>query len=76
MLISKDWITPSYHPSPTPPCLQSELILGDHTTIQVKWQNAFSFLVLVTTEAAEAVKLHSVGIKCATITPDEKRVEG
>lgn len=29
----------------------------------------------VTTEAAEAVKLHSVGIKCATITPDEKRVE-
>lgn len=34
------------------------------------------FLVLVTTEAAEAVKLHSVGIKCATITPDEKRVEG
>ncbi|XP_066543812.1 isocitrate dehydrogenase [NADP] cytoplasmic isoform X2 [Amia ocellicauda] len=29
----------------------------------------------VTVEAAEAIKKHSVGIKCATITPDEKRVE-
>lgn len=29
----------------------------------------------VTVEAAEAVKRYSVGIKCATITPDEKRVE-
>uniref|UniRef100_A0A6F9DEY2 Isocitrate dehydrogenase [NADP] n=1 Tax=Phallusia mammillata TaxID=59560 RepID=A0A6F9DEY2_9ASCI len=29
----------------------------------------------VTVEAAEAVKKYSVGIKCATITPDEKRVE-
>ena len=30
----------------------------------------------VTIEAAEAIKKHSVGIKCATITPDEQRVEG
>ena len=30
----------------------------------------------VTVEAAEAVKKFSVGVKCATITPDEKRVEG
>ena len=30
----------------------------------------------VTVEAAEAVRKYSVGIKCATITPDEKRVEG
>ncbi|XP_069589858.1 isocitrate dehydrogenase [NADP] cytoplasmic [Ranitomeya imitator] len=29
----------------------------------------------VTTEAAEAIKKYNVGIKCATITPDEKRVE-
>ncbi|KAF9365237.1 Isocitrate dehydrogenase [NADP], mitochondrial precursor (Oxalosuccinate decarboxylase) [Mortierella sp. NVP85] len=29
----------------------------------------------VTVEAAEAIKLHRVGIKCATITPDEARVE-
>lgn len=30
----------------------------------------------VTTEAAEAIKQYSVGIKCATITPDEERVKG
>ncbi|XP_073414320.1 isocitrate dehydrogenase [NADP] cytoplasmic [Dendrobates tinctorius] len=29
----------------------------------------------VTTEAAVAIKKYNVGIKCATITPDEKRVE-
>ncbi|KAL9979015.1 hypothetical protein ACROYT_G016606 [Oculina patagonica] len=29
----------------------------------------------VTVEAAEAVRKYNVGIKCATITPDEKRVE-
>lgn len=29
----------------------------------------------VTKDAAEAVKKYSVGVKCATITPDEKRVE-
>ncbi|KAG2459335.1 IDHC dehydrogenase, partial [Polypterus senegalus] len=30
---------------------------------------------LVTIEAAEAIRKYNVGIKCATITPDEKRVE-
>ena len=30
----------------------------------------------VTIEAAEAIKKYNVGIKCATITPDEQRVEG
>lgn len=30
----------------------------------------------VTVEAAEAILKHHVGIKCATITPDEQRVEG
>jgi isocitrate dehydrogenase len=28
----------------------------------------------ITIEAAEAIKLHGVGVKCATITPDEARV--
>ena len=30
----------------------------------------------VTIDAAHAIQKHSVGIKCATITPDEARVEG
>ncbi len=29
----------------------------------------------VTVEAAEAIKKHGIGVKCATITPDEARVE-
>ncbi|HYD36482.1 MAG TPA: NADP-dependent isocitrate dehydrogenase [Allosphingosinicella sp.] len=29
----------------------------------------------VTVESAEAIKVHGVGVKCATITPDEARVE-
>src|SRR5881409_3232595 len=29
----------------------------------------------VTVEAANAIKKHGVGVKCATITPDEQRVE-
>ena len=29
----------------------------------------------ITVEAAEAIKQHGVGVKCATITPDEARVE-
>ena len=29
----------------------------------------------VTVDAAEAIKQHSVGVKCATITPDEARME-
>jgi len=32
--------------------------------------------ILVTVECAEAIKKYNVGIKCATITPDEARVEG
>lgn len=30
----------------------------------------------VTVDCANAIKKFNVGIKCATITPDEKRVEG
>src|SRR5690349_23714094 len=29
----------------------------------------------VTVDAAEAIKRHGAGVKCATITPDEARVE-
>jgi isocitrate dehydrogenase len=29
----------------------------------------------ITVEAAEAIKVHGVGVKCATITPDEARVD-
>ena len=29
----------------------------------------------ITVDAAEAIKQHGVGVKCATITPDEQRVE-
>ena len=29
----------------------------------------------ITIDAAEAIKRHGVGVKCATITPDEARVE-
>lgn len=30
----------------------------------------------VTLDSAKAIKLHNVGVKCATITPDEARVKG
>lgn len=30
----------------------------------------------VTVDCANAIAKYNVGIKCATITPDEKRVEG
>ena len=30
----------------------------------------------MTKEAAEAIKKYNVGVKCATITPDEARVKG
>lgn len=30
----------------------------------------------VTVDAAEAILKYNVGVKCATITPDEERVEG
>ena len=32
--------------------------------------------VSVTVDCAHAIAKYNVGIKCATITPDEKRVEG
>ena len=33
-------------------------------------------LPTVTVDCAEAIRKYNVGIKCATITPDEARVEG
>ena len=38
--------------------------------------SSFVALFLVTVECANAIAKYNVGIKCATITPDEKRVEG
>ena len=38
--------------------------------------NHYDTLSPVTVECAEAIQKYNVGIKCATITPDEKRVEG
>ena len=35
-----------------------------------------SLLISVTVDCAEAIRKYNVGIKCATITPDEARVEG
>jgi len=32
--------------------------------------------VTVTVDCANAIKKYNVGVKCATITPDEVRVEG
>lgn len=32
--------------------------------------------VAVTVDCANAIKKYNVGVKCATITPDEIRVEG
>ena len=34
------------------------------------------FIISVTVDCAHAIKKYNVGIKCATITPDENRVEG
>lgn len=52
----------------------------------VRFNPQFSYSVLnvspsqtndqVTVDSAEAIKKYNVGIKCATITPDEARVEG
>ena len=39
-------------------------------------QNRDSTNDQITIQAAEAIKKYNVGIKCATITPDETRVEG
>ena len=36
----------------------------------------FPYIVSVTIDCAHAIAKYNVGIKCATITPDEKRVEG
>lgn len=36
----------------------------------------FGYLFTVTVDAAHAIQKYNVGVKCATITPDEKRVEG
>ena len=41
-----------------------------------KFYNSRKLYLAVTIDAANAIKQCNVGIKCATITPDEKRLEG
>lgn len=58
--------------------IKEQLILP-YLTIDIKYfdlsiQNRDATDDKVTVEAAEAIKKHRVGIKCATITPDEERV--
>ena len=54
-----------------------------HKALPLSLENDLMFMPLcvhclfsVTVEAAEAIRKCNVGIKCATITPDEKRVTG
>ena len=49
------------------PCVHIKLT-GRLLTLQTNDQ--------VTIDSAEAIKKYSVGVKCATITPDEARVKG
>ena len=58
--------------------IKDELVLP-HVTLDIKYfdlsiQNRDATNDQVTIDAANAIKLHHVGIKCATITPDEQRV--
>ena len=63
LLLFSPFPLPLSSPSPLPPVLSLPSPLRSvHQT--------------VTVECAEAIKKYNVGIKCATITPDEKRVEG
>lgn len=47
----------------------------DLKTYDLSIQNRDATDDQITVECAEAIKRYSVGVKCATITPDEKRVE-
>jgi isocitrate dehydrogenase len=59
--------------------IKSRLILpyidADIRTFDLSIENRDKTADKVTTEAAEAIKTYGVGIKCATITPDEARVK-
>lgn len=59
--------------------IKAELILPyldlELKTFDLSIQNRDATSDQVTIEAAEAIKQYGVGVKCATITPDEARVE-
>lgn len=63
-------------------CLYCDFYLTCLIAVKIKshctWCQAYMyvFLFTVTIDAAHAIQKYNVGIKCATITPDEKRVEG
>ena len=48
---------------------------GDVTEGRVVGKRLQGERLLITVDAAEAIKKYGVGVKCATITPDEDRVE-
>src|ERR1700712_2732618 len=57
-----------------------ELLITPYLEIDIKYydlgiENRDKTDDQVTIEAAEAIKKYNVGIKCATITPDEARVK-
>ena|SRR5690554_843786 len=57
-----------------------ERLILPYLNVDIKYydlsiENRDKTLDKVTVEAAEAIKKYNVGIKCATITPDENRVE-
>ena len=54
----------------------SKLSLSYHQIRTLSVLLIMSLVFTVTVDAANAIKKYNVGIKCATITPDEKRVEG
>lgn len=51
--------------------------LNERERAKTDFKGVNSLIIIpVTIDAANAIKKYNVGIKCATITPDEKRVEG
>ena len=55
-------------------CTISESLLNSCTILVIANDN-FSLFHQVTIDAAAAIKKYNVGIKCATITPDQERVK-
>lgn len=56
-------------------CLISQFKAGRKALTTTLYGSCYVYFT-VTIQAAEAIRRCNVGIKCATITPDEKRVEG
>ena len=76
--------TVKYTPAHTTCNISSNLHTQVHTTCNISILQYYDLGMeyrdetddQVTHDAAAAIKKYNVGIKCATITPDEERVEG